>query len=354
VTFQFNMKIIPPWFIALLLVACLLTGCQSPKAMSPDRNSAMLSTRNNCYSLLHQLLDEQKDVSLLRFIKPEQADLKRLMKQIASTSGTGATLLEAFAKDDPSINLNDTRLPPGELATRDAIAATKEKELLSQTGDPFELTLLLTQTEALSYAWHLASVAAENEPQPGRSRALAGLSRDIQNLYHAVFEQLQSQTKSSPTNLISRQLVPATQNPALSNRMLMVDPSSMPIAAGKTTLTIGVLQRAEGVYSGDYAVKVFPYFYESEKGKLAIVVSDESLAMINKGNVAAITGTATTSGKDGESRHIDALATPANINRGSLKLWFMAGNRKMIFETAYHFADPGTAVMLARSTGTQP
>ena len=57
-------------------------------------------------------------------------------------------------------------------ATRDAIASTKENELLGQTGDRFELTLLLTQTEALSYAWHLAAVASLNEPQPDCARAL--------------------------------------------------------------------------------------------------------------------------------------------------------------------------------------
>jgi hypothetical protein len=150
--------------------------------------------------LLHQLLDDEKDVSLLRFIKPEHADVKNLVKRIANTSGTAATLLEEFARDDPSLRLDDIRLPPGELATRDAIAATKQKELLGQTGDTFELTLLLTQTEALTYASHLAKVAGENEPQPDRARALAGVSRDMENLYHEAFALLLAKTKSSATN----------------------------------------------------------------------------------------------------------------------------------------------------------
>jgi hypothetical protein len=195
-----NTKIILPLLTVVLSAACVLTGCQSPKAKAPSVNSP--STRNNCYSLLHQLLDDEKDVSLLRFIKSEHSDVRNLVKRIATTSGTGATLLEEFAKDDPSIRLDDIRLPPGELATREAIASTKEKELLGQTGDTFELTLLLTQTEALSYASHLAKVAGENEPQPERARALAGLSGDMQNLYHEMFALLLSQTKSSPTNSI--------------------------------------------------------------------------------------------------------------------------------------------------------
>jgi len=134
----------------------------------------------------------------------------------------------------------------------------------------------------------------------------------------------------------------------------MIDPSSMPIATGKATLIIGALQRVDGVYTGDYKLKVFPYFLKNEKGRLAIVVSDESLAEINRGKFAAIVGTATTSGKGGRTRHIDATATPADINRGTLKLWFMAGNRKMIFEPAYHFAGTGTAVVVAQATEIKP
>ena len=119
------MKLISPFLLALSLAACVLTGCQSPPANPPARNS--LSTRNNGCSLLHQLLDEQKDVSLLRFIKSEPADVKQLVNRIATTSGTGAKLLEKLAADDPSLRLDDLRLPPGELATRAAIAAAKQK-----------------------------------------------------------------------------------------------------------------------------------------------------------------------------------------------------------------------------------
>jgi hypothetical protein len=139
-------------------------------------------------------------------------------------------------------------------------------------------------------------------------------------------------------------------NAAPANRILIIDPSSMPVAAGQATLTIGPLQRVDGVYSGDYKMKVSPYFFKNEKGRLAIVVSDESLAEIAHGKAAAIIGTATTSGLGGETRHIDATATPVDINHGTLKLWFAAGDRKMIFEPAYHFAEKGTAAAKVMET----
>jgi hypothetical protein len=185
-------KIALPLLTAVLSVACLLTGCQQPKAGSSSESSVAQATRNNSYSLLHQLLDEQKDVSILRFIKREHPEVKDLIKKIAVASGAGSKLLEELAKHDPSINLEDIGLPPGEAATRHAIATAQTKELLGQKGDEFELTLLLTQTEALNYAWHLAKVASENESLPDRSRALAGVSEKMENLYHEVFAMLLS------------------------------------------------------------------------------------------------------------------------------------------------------------------
>jgi hypothetical protein len=182
-------------FVATLSLACVLTACKPAKAALPPGSDLTPSTRNNCYSLLHQLLDEQKDVSLLRFIKQEHSDVKELIKKIAAASGADSKLLEDFAKHDPSINLDDTGLPPGEIAARAAIASTKKKEILGQSGEKFELTLLLTQTEALSYAWHLALVAVENDPQPDRARALTGISKDMENFYREVFAMLLSKTK---------------------------------------------------------------------------------------------------------------------------------------------------------------
>ncbi|HTI99577.1 MAG TPA: hypothetical protein VL527_11900 [Dongiaceae bacterium] len=130
---------------------------------------------------------------------------------------------------------------------------------------------------------------------------------------------------------------------APSDRKLLIDPSSMRVEAGKATLIIGVLERRAGVYSGDYRIKVFPYFFKNEKGRLAIMVSDEALARVRRGEAVTITGTATTAGKNGKTRHIEARVTPDQGDHGTLRLWFMAGDRKMIFEPAYRLANPEPA-----------
>ena len=185
--------------LATLSATCLVTGCQSTKPNPKPEVVMEPSTRNNCYSLLHQLLSEEKDVSLLRFIKHEQDDVKRLINRIAATSKAGAEMLERFAKQDPSLNLKDIRLPSGETDTREAIAETKKHELLHEKDQEFELALILSQAEAVRYASHLAKVAAKNDSQPERSQALARLSGEMEGLYQELVAVL-SVRESAHTN----------------------------------------------------------------------------------------------------------------------------------------------------------
>ncbi|MGO8763988.1 MAG: hypothetical protein ACLQSR_02500 [Limisphaerales bacterium] len=145
------------------------------------------------------------------------------------------------------------------------------------------------------------------------------------------------------------QAAPGAGDSAPASRILLIDSSSMPVGAGKATLIIGPLQRTNGVYMGNYHLKVFPYFFKNEKGRLAIVVSDKSLEEASQGKAVAITGTATADGKNGKSRPIGAIATPVDRDHGTLRLWFTAGSRKMIFEPAYHFAGKGKALVLAEA-----
>jgi hypothetical protein len=131
---------------------------------------------------------------------------------------------------------------------------------------------------------------------------------------------------------------PASTNSATANRVLLIDRSSMVIGigAGKATLTIGPLECTNGVYTGDYKLTVFPWFLNNENGRLAILISDETIAEAARGKVVTVTGTAIAKG--GIRRPIVAIATPNDKDHGTLNLWFMAGSRKMIFTPAYHFA----------------
>jgi hypothetical protein len=100
--------------------------------------------------------------------------------------------LETLAKNDPTLNLHALQLPPGEIATRAAISKTKEHELIFSSGEKFELNLLLTQTNALDYASHLAKIAAENSSSPEQQKIFHAFDVALNNLFQQVVAKLRA------------------------------------------------------------------------------------------------------------------------------------------------------------------
>ena len=136
------------------------------------------------------------------------------------------------------------------------------------------------------------------------------------------------------------QAAPPAARPA--SRMLILENSTMPLPTARATLIIGPLTRTKGVYAGDFKVKVFPFFFKSDRGRLAINIPDEALAAADQGKTVSFSGTST-SAKNGIVRRIEITATPMDRDHGTVRLWFMAGDQKMIFTPAYHFEVAVTA-----------
>lgn len=64
---------------------------------------------------------------------------------------------------------------------------------------------------------------------------------------------------------------------------LAVATSSSSLAGGTAKLIVGTLHREGDKFVGDYRLKVFPYFFKSEKGGLFIRVSEPALRRVRGG-----------------------------------------------------------------------
>jgi hypothetical protein len=190
---------------SFLLLGMMLCGCAQyhatttpdPVAMKPSE-ARKLETRNNAVSLLYDLFQDEKNVNKVLLIKRNSEELGDLIDAVAHTSGDSAKRLEVLAKADPMLKLHALELPAGEKATRDSIAKTKEHELLFSSGGNFQFQLLLTQTDALSYGWHLAKIAAENSSQPEEVRIFTGISKAYEDLYGRVITMLRTEARKTP------------------------------------------------------------------------------------------------------------------------------------------------------------
>ena len=106
--------------------------------------------------------------------------------------------------------------------------------------------------------------------------------------------------------------------------------------AGKVTLNVAPLTRKDGVFSGDYTAKVFPYWFMGEKGAFRMKVSDEDLARVAKGETVDFTGDAQNSGS--EPRKVTGRATPVDATTGKIKVRiFVTEKIQLIFNTTYKF-----------------
>jgi hypothetical protein len=141
---------------------------------------------------LHDLVSDEKNVSLLRFLKHEAPALKSLCIEIAQTNRWATKSLEATAKTNNDMNLKNLELPPAEVASRDAISKAKQKALLSSKGKEFQLQLLLSQNEGLTYGGNLAVVTAVAEVDPAKKELLERISSSLLGLQNRVFSLILS------------------------------------------------------------------------------------------------------------------------------------------------------------------
>jgi len=176
-----------------------LASTVSEPANSPTVASALsadkTATRNNAASLLYQLVQDEKNASLLLLVKGNRPEVNSLVKAISATAGEATKNLQALAKADPSLNLHATDLPSGEVAVRAAITKIKTHQLLLSTGDNFEFALLLTQTDALSYGYNLAQTALDNSTDSGQQQIFSALRDAMKTQYQQVIAFIRTPAK---------------------------------------------------------------------------------------------------------------------------------------------------------------
>jgi len=134
----------------------------------------------------------------------------------------------------------------------------------------------------------------------------------------------------------------AAEAPISAFERVMIEPTKTSIYIGTVAMTMPVFVRKAGVYESTYAAKVFPYFFSSERGSLAITLSDENLRRLEKGETVEFSGRAVNT--DGGERRVEGKATPAEASgglSGKIKVRVFVSKRvELIFNTSYRFGKP--------------
>jgi hypothetical protein len=119
-------------------------------------------------------------------------------------------------------------------------------------------------------------------------------------------------------------------------RQVDIAPTKTSIYIGSVSMTMPTFHRTGITYSSTYVAKVFPYFFESEKGQLSIDLPDEDLRRLERGEVVQFTGRGVNT--DGEERRIEGRAIPTDAHTGKIKVRvFVSKKIQLIFNTTYRF-----------------
>ena len=128
-----------------------------------------------------------------------------------------------------------------------------------------------------------------------------------------------------------------TANSKPTNLRMFVDPSSTSLALGRASLTVSPLTYQKQTYAGDYQLKVVPFLYKSQAGKLSLAAPDDSVRRLAEGLAVEFTGEAVNQ-KDGKTKVVKGKITPITKDRGTVAFKIATENGELVFNTSYHFA----------------
>lgn len=110
------------------------------------------------------------------------------------------------------------------------------------------------------------------------------------------------------------------------------------VYVGTVTLKTGAFVRTGEVFESTYEAKVFPWFFWSEHGRIAMRVPDAELARLARGERIEFTGDARNH-RD-KPRRVTGHAEPADVTSGRIKVRIHLDDLTLVFEGTYRFTPP--------------
>jgi hypothetical protein len=173
--------------IIALLVACLV-GCASTPP--PPAGVGLFRLEDQGYSLLYNLMESESKVGDIFILKPADASLETLVRDIGKTCDAAKRRMDDFRKADGRINYDISELPYIEQRSRDLQTNDDTKALLFSSGDKFAVRMIFTQAEAMNYAMQLSRALSEKEDDATRKTFLINLAKECSDYHDRLMKML--------------------------------------------------------------------------------------------------------------------------------------------------------------------
>jgi len=110
------------------------------------------------------------------------------------------------------------------------------------------------------------------------------------------------------------------------------------VYVGTVTLKTGAFMRTGEVFESTYEAKVFPWFFWSEHGRIAMRVPAAELARLARGERIEFKGDARN--QRNKPRRVTGHAEPADAISGRIKVRIHLDDLTLVFEGTYRFTPP--------------
>lgn len=176
-----------------LIILVQLLGCATTISQQQTRKQAQDETQVSTqtlqgFGLLYDLMVKEAKVDQIFLVKSTFLETEQLINDIATTARNVKKQIE-----DADLNVDQTGLPPVELAARSQIKSQQTRTLLF-AGDDFELKLLLTQASATEYAAALCA-AIKKEADAQHHAWLADAEAQFRQHYQASLARLSERSR---------------------------------------------------------------------------------------------------------------------------------------------------------------
>jgi hypothetical protein len=121
-------------------------------------------------------MSDESDVGMILWLKHADDSVARLVKAVGERCQAAKKQMDEFPMSDKHIEFNVADLPEVEQKCRELETAEKRHELLSSSGKDFEIYLIFSQAEAMSYANNLCLALEKTEDNPVRKKFLVNLA----------------------------------------------------------------------------------------------------------------------------------------------------------------------------------
>jgi len=115
---------------------------------------------------------------------------------------------------------------------------------------------------------------------------------------------------------------------------ILVAPCKSKLSFAEASLIVSVLNHESGAFRGDYIIKINPFTFKNDEGRLDLKISDADAHKMTRGLAVEFSGKAI-SNKGNKQQGVKGRTDPKTASSGNVSFVVTTADRQIVFNTTY-------------------